>query len=288
MQAEREAETTNRLATLIDLLAGDDSDLAAVPSDAAATWSEAAVRRYFATGKLPADDTTEGQPGGGRPQPPSAAAAAPPALLNAQTALTAEAYRRAAIAAGIPLRRHGLFPPRDAVLTRFAADGNLKPFQKHLVNACGALQLTHVSWPVGDDAAERGIDLRYFLDVSRGCGPGSRLVAAVRYGRRAAIGADCYTSTHGGAIETAFDETTAELVKITIAPTASTVAFSCAIKKPVPLDTTLLLECTLESIVPGGLRINTSGTLKDERGVLLATATAQLVDVAKLRQAQDT
>jgi hypothetical protein len=294
MQAEREMETVRRMGALIDLLGGDDDceeRAAALPSEAASTWSEAAVRRYFATGELPAapaDATADEQPGGGRPQPPSGPAEPPAAVLQAQMALSAEVYRQAAVAAGIPRRQHGLFPPADPVLLKLAADRSLKPFEKHLIGASGVLQLALVSWPVGDDAAERGIDLRYFIDTSKGYSVGARLVAAVRYSRRAAIGADCYTSVHGGAIETAFDETTAELVKISVAPTATTIDFQCTIKKPVPLDTSLLLECTLESIAPGGLRINTSGTLKDGRGMLLATAKAQLVDVAKLRQAQGT
>ena len=288
MQAERETEMRRRLETLVELLSDEEPERAGgLPADAASTWSEAAVRRYFATGELPADDITDLKlPGGGRPQPRCSPAEPPPALLQAQNALTADAYRQTVIAAGIPLRRHGLFPPGDATLLSFVADSNLRGFQKHLVDASGTLRLAQVSWPVGDDAAERGIDLRYFFDSSKGCGAGARLVAVVRYNRRAAIGADCFTSTHGGAIETAFDETTAELAKITVAPTATTIEFHATIKKPVPLDTTLILECTLESIPPGGLRINTCGTLKDSRGVLLATCTAQLVDVAKLRKAQ--
>lgn len=288
MQAEREAETSRRLAALIDLL-GEESPERVPPADAAAWWSEKAVRRFYATGELPpADDVTDGQPGGGRPQPAKGAAEPPPALLKAQAALTAQAYLEAAVAHGIPRRRHGLFPPGDAELNKLASNKSLKPFQKHLVDEHGALKLTQISWPVGDDAAERGIDLRYFIDTSRGMGVGARLVAAVRYGKRAAIGADCFTSTHGGAIETAFDEATAELAKIAIAPTATTVEFSCAIKKPVPLEETLCLECALDSVASGGLRLNTTATLKDARGVLLATAKAQLVDIAALRKAQGT
>ena len=286
MQAEREAETTRRLAALIDLLSEETPELAPPPANATAWWSEAAVRRFFATGELPpGDDVVAGQPGGGRSQPAKGSAEPPPALLQAQQALTAVAYRQAAIVAGIPPRRHGLFPPGDAVLNKLAADTSLKPFQKHLVDEHGVLKLTDVSWPVGDDAAERGIDLRYFIDTGRS-GVGTRLVAAVRYSKRAAIGAEFFTSTHGGAIETAFDEATAELAKCSVAPTATTVEFSCAIKKPVPLDETLRMECVLDSLASGNLRINTSATLKDARGVLLATAKAQLVDIAGLRKAQ--
>lgn len=287
MQAEREGETTRRLATLVDLLGEESSELCAlIPANAASSWSEAAVRRFFATGELPDADeaVNEQQPGGGRRQPPSAPAEPPAALQKAQAQLTAKAYHAAAVAAGIPFRRHGLFPPDDPVLTKIAGERSLRPFQKHLVDGNGQLQLTQVSWPVGDDAAMRGIDLRYFIDTSRGFGVGARLVGAVRYSKRAAIGADCFTSTHGGAIETAFDEATAELAKASVAPLATTIEFQCQIKKPVPLDTTVWIECTMDSLASGGLRINTSGTMKDANGVLLATVKAQLVDVGKLRQ----
>ena len=288
MQAEREAETSRRLGALIELLSEENPhQLVLPPPGAAAWWSEAAVRRFFATGELPQDDVDDSQPGGGRPQHTIGLAEPPPALLKAQAALTANAYRHVAIAAGIPRRRHGLFPPNDALLSRLAADASLKPFQKHLVDEHGVLQLTQVSWPVGDDACQRGIDLRYFIDSSRS-GVGTRLVAAVRYSKRAAIGADYFTSTHGGAIETAFDEATAELAKCSLAPTATTVEFSCSMKKPVPLNETMFLECVLDSVASGGLRINTSATMKTVQGVVLATARAQLVDIAALRKAQGT
>ena len=288
MQAEREAETSRRLAALIELLSDENPEHALPDAAAAYWWSEAAVRRFFLTGELPPEaNVDDSQPGGGRPQPKNGPAGPPPALLKAQHELTAHAYRSKVVEAGIPRRRHGLFPPNDELLSTLAADAILKPFQKHLVDEHGALLLTQVSWPVGDDAALRGIDLRYFIDTS--CyGVGACLVAAVRYSKRAAIGADCFTSTHGGAIETAFDEATAELAKCSIAPTATTVEFSCAIKKPVPLNETLRLECVLDSVASGGLRINTSATLKTTQGVLLASATAQLVDIAALRKAQGT
>ena len=111
-------------------------------------------------------------------------------------------------------------------------------------------------------------------------------MAVVRFGERAAIGSSstgCHTSTHGGAIETAFDEATAELCKASCAALATTVSFSAQIKKPVPLHASHKLECSIESVESGGLRINTVGTLKDEKGVLLASCKAQLVDVTMLR-----
>ena len=66
-------------------------------------------------------------------------------------------------------------------------------------------------------------------------------------------------------------------------PLASTIDFTCKIKKPVPLHTSLRLECAIESVA--GLRVNTTGKMLDASGTLLAQCTAQLVDMAQLRAA---
>ena len=171
------------------------------------------------------------------------------------------------------------------MLGRIAAEPGLLPFQKQLLDGSGTLRCAEVSWPVGDDAAARGIDLRYY---TQGPGPslGERatLVAAVRFGYRAGIGGEgFFLSAHGGAVESVFDETTAELVKASLGPLASTIEFSAKIKKPVPLHTSLRLECAITSVA--GLRVNTSGRLLDGAGTELASCTAQLVDLGQLRAA---
>jgi hypothetical protein len=295
LEAQRQAEQTSRLTLLIDLLQEEAGEGApAPPADAAARWSEAAVRAFFTTGGVePAPAAQPGQPGGGRLQEApggAAAGAAPPAVKAAQAALTAETYRRVALAHGIPLRAHGLFPPGDAVLAKIAADtaAGFQPFTKHLVGASGALEPVGTSWPVGEEAAKRGIDLRYFIATRAAVQPdgvGARLAAAVRYGDGAAIGANLWTQTHGGAIETAFDEATAELCKISVAALATTLEFSCVLKKAVPLHTSVRLDCVIESVTSGGLRLNTTGTMTTHDGMLLATCKAQLIDVGRLSRA---
>lgn len=49
------------------------------------------------------------------------------------------------------------------------------------------------------------------------------LVAAVRLGERASIGAGTWTSAHGGAVESVLDEATAELAKMEWATMVSTI-----------------------------------------------------------------
>jgi hypothetical protein len=207
MEAQRQAETTRRLALLIDMLHEEAGEGApAPPEHAAAAWSEAAVRAFFVHGEAPAEAAAvqPGQPGGGRVQAPPGGGAKPEAATRAQNVLEAETYRAVVLAAGIAERPHGLFPPGDGVLRAIVTDATLRPFEKHLVGASCALERAEVSWPVGDDAARRGIDLRYFYKTGAPSGVGAKLVAAVRFGDAAAIGAGFWTSTHGGAVESAF------------------------------------------------------------------------------------
>jgi len=70
---------------------------------------------------------------------------------------------------------------------------------------------------------------------------------------------------------------------MTLGCLATTIDFKIQIKKPVPLHTSLHIECVIESVA--GLRINTAGKMLDASGALLASCTAQLVDMAQLRAA---
>lgn len=54
------------------------------------------------------------------------------------------------------------------------------------------------------------------------------------------------------------------------------------IKKPVPLNTSLRIECSIKDI--RGIRCWVDGAILDESGLILATCVAQLVDMAQLRR----
>ena len=54
------------------------------------------------------------------------------------------------------------------------------------------------------------------------------------------------------------------------------------IKKPCPLNTSLLIEASIVSVVSNGLRINTEASLKGLDGSVYATAVAQLVDMGRI------
>lgn len=114
--------------------------------------------------------------------------------------------REVAFARGIPFRRNGLFPLNDPALSKLSNDPRLKPLQKHFpIDHPPFYECVGGCWATGDDAAASGLDLRYFYDDVN-----KSLSAVVRFGDGAAIARGKGTSAHGGSIETALDETTAE------------------------------------------------------------------------------
>merc|ERR1719350_926794 len=183
---------------------------------------------------------------------------------------------------GCPDRLHGLFPPNDCMLKTLVQNG-FTPFQKHVIDETKKLRLVANSWCTGDDACDcRGLDLRYFYKAEKN--GGCVLAAAVRFGEKAAIAQGFNTSAHGGAIESVLDEATAELAKIHLAPIATTAEASFKIKKPVPLHTTLRVDCHIKEIKSNGLRIYVTGTISDGKPqpVIYAACDAQLIDMQKM------
>jgi acyl-coenzyme A thioesterase PaaI-like protein len=150
--------------------------------------------------------------------------------------------------------------------------------------------VTCESWAVGDDAAKRGLDLRYFYRERARTGSSEypELVGVARVGDAGAIGVHTYNLAHGGCIETILDETTAELVKCWRAPCCVTVELNAKIKKPVPLHHTVKIEAQIKEVQSNGLRIWTTAKLTDPsapRGEdVLATCEAQLCDGGMLNR----
>jgi len=195
-------------------------------------------------------------------------------------------YRRHVFARGIPFRKHGLFPIDDAVLTEMSLDASLRPFQKAIPGPERGTFVTCESWAVGDEAARRGLDLRYFYKetASYGSGEYPELVAVARVGDEAAIGTNTWHLAHGGCIETILDETTAELVKCWRAPCCVTIELNAKIKKPLPLHTTVKVQVRIKSVQSEGLRIWTTATMTDPSGDVLATCDACLCDAGMLNR----
>ena len=301
--ASREAELAERLAALADVLAEEAEGAGGppaeeLPEEAPWRWTEAQIRGFFREGGAPAPAAAApAGPGVPREAPrfsivsdvqvPSSTPAPPKpeALERAQKSTTPRLYAAAALQSGIPPRVCSLFEAADPLLERLENNRALLPFQKHLLDGSGQHVLVGQSWAAGESAAQHGLDMRTFLHgPTAELGAGNRLTAAVRFGKGASIGAGHWLSAHGGAISTALDEATAELVKITHAPLATTAEISYQLKRPVELNVTHRIECEVLEVRGGGLKILVKGELLDPDDRLCASCTAVLANLQMLRK----
>jgi len=63
-------------------------------------------------------------------------------------------------------RRHGLFPPHDALLAELLGRRGSHAFEKHMAGAASSHQpLLSGGWTTGDAACRAGLDLRMFYQV---------------------------------------------------------------------------------------------------------------------------
>lgn len=168
-----------------------------------------------------------------------------PQHLANQRAATPEGYRHHATTRGLAHRHHSLFSDDDALIAELEASAGLAAFEKHLPGPESPYQhLPEGGWVTGDAAVARGIDLRMYLNEQGGDDVAAySLDGAVRLGSGACIGLGFPVSAHGGAVESILDEATAELAKCVFTPLLATVEANFRIKKAVPLDTTLRVEC---------------------------------------------
>ena len=101
------------------------------------------------------------------------------------------------------------------------------------------------------------------------------------------------TSVHGGAVETALDEATAECCKCKLFPVAATVSISFKISRRVLSQTTYRVECELIKWLSNNLKCDVAGrivelepdgTVKFERGkaVVVASCVATLANPAQI------
>ena len=264
--------------------------------DLRAVSTEEEVRRYYESGgaEVPVGvlERRCKQAGGGRVCMSRTEARDPGLDMAKRSALNSHAdaakdYRSHVFAHGIPFRKHGLFPLDDALLTELSLDASLRPFQKAIPGGERGKFASCESWAVGDEAAQRGLDLRYFYrEAVSGQSLYPKLVAVARVGDSGAIGIDTWTLAHGGCIETILDECTAELVKCYCAPCCVTIDLNAKIKKPLPIHTTVRVDVEIKSMESNGLRIWTRATLSNPAASpadrVLATCEAQLCDAGML------
>lgn len=99
-------------------------------------------------------------------------------------------------------------------------------------------------WCVGENAVQHGMDLRWFIK------PGfddKTVCAAVRYSDYACIGRGLSgNGVHGGAIESALDETTAECAKTKLFPLATTYSVEFKLKQRIVPNVTYRVHASVE------------------------------------------
>lgn len=169
-----------------------------------------------------------------------------------------------------------------------APNTNYRPISKYYPSPSGGLEEVKHSFVSGPCAAEhRGTDVVYYLDDQKP----RYLFGLVRFGLPASsvrlplLG--YAASAHGGAVEAVLDDVTGTVVRHCESLFMATASFTCKLRKPCPLNTTLLLKAQVVdgSVTKGGLSCTTTGTLYEPKtGVVIATAEAKMVDFFKLRE----
>ena len=113
--------------------------------------------------------------------------------------------------------------------------------------------------------------------------------AAVRFSDFACIGRGQIGNVHGGAIETALDEATAECAKTKLFPLATTHSIQFQLKKAVLPHTTYAIKCSVEKESIKDIKYDVSGKMYaiDAQGVAIekepvAVCTAVLINPPKL------
>lgn len=85
----------------------------------------------------------------------------PDSLLG--TTLQLSRSRRRTVRGVVTHRRHGLFPPGDALLAELKQQAGSHAFEKHMAGALSSYQpLPDGGWTTGDAACRAGFDLRMF------------------------------------------------------------------------------------------------------------------------------
>ena len=97
------------------------------------------------------------------------------------------------------------------------------------------------------------------------------------------------SSVHGGAVETALDESTAECAKARLFPLASTYAIEFKIKKPVQVHTTYQIRCEVVEEHVRDVKYVVSGELFDYASnppTVFATCRATMVNPPRIQAEQ--
>ena len=163
------------------------------------------------------------------------------------------------------------FPAGDPVLEALRGDPALQHADKAYQDADGGFAVAY-GFTTGPQAARRhGIDTQYFFDQGAG-----RLRGAVRFGEQCSgvrgLRGATLPFAHGGAVGAVMDDLLATVVRHTDTVTAVTAELSVKLKKPCPLEETLLVAAEVVERRMGGVAIEVKGRLTSSGGVVIAEA----------------
>jgi len=186
-----------------------------------------------------------------------------------------------------PRRPDGLFDEEhDEVLLELGADPSMIPVS----NMHGNLPLLYAveNFTSGNASALGGLDLRMYVDSSSGerhsGKKGGRAVFAVRFGNGAGI--DVFPGSgmgvHGGAIQAAMDEVTAQCARMWETPHCTTRKITHQISRPVWQFQTYKAVCEIESFKNDGAVIVARAQLLDLLGTPVCISVADLVSPWRL------
>ena len=181
-------------------------------------------------------------------------------------------YNRATLGRAAGDRYDGAtFPAGDPVLEALRGDPALQHADKAYQDADGGFAVAY-GFTTGPRAARRhGIDTQYFFDQGSG-----RLRGAVRFGEQCSgvrgLRGATLPFAHGGAVGAVMDDLLATVVRHTDTVTAVTAELSVKLKKPCPLEETLLVAAEVVERRMGGVAIEVKGRLTSSGGAVIAEA----------------
>ena len=223
-------------------------------------------------------------PGGGRPQTNEKTVAP---LYDAkgrtyeEIANDVKGYQRCVLRDGMPNRDNGLFANDDPFLLLLTRTG-MKPCIKGLPfptkDGKGVeFKLVEEGWATGENACMHGMDLRTFIK------PGfeeKKMDAAVRFSERVTFAVGLNGSVHGGAIETCFDEITAECAKAKCFPLVLTSKIECKMIKELKPYTTYRVTAKVDNERVPGKIVEVSAEITDTSAHdVLATCKTTIVNI---------
>jgi len=210
----------------------------------------------------------------------------PPGATECTTSEGLNLYcRQASQRLGHGPKPDGLFIDDDVVLAELDANPDLMAFPNFGGWLEHGLIYCQENFTAGNAACLNGLDIRMYMDKTSktldGEFVGCRCIFALRFGNSAGISVfpGLGAQVHGGAIQGAMDEITAQTPRIWIGPLMTTRKITHTIPRPVHLFHTYTVRTEIERVKNDGTTYVVKATMTDLLGEVVAISTAELVDL---------